>query len=54
MRHESRGLHYSRDFPRTLPVSFPTIVSRKLQEARRVAALNLVQVLIRIASRAWM
>jgi L-aspartate oxidase len=24
MRHESRGLHYSRDFPQTLPVSFPT------------------------------
>ncbi|RZT98170.1 L-aspartate oxidase [Rivibacter subsaxonicus] len=31
-RHESRGLHYSRDFPRTLPVSFPTIVSRKLKK----------------------
>ncbi|MGA0608647.1 L-aspartate oxidase [Caldimonas sp. KR1-144] len=28
-RHESRGLHFSRDFPRTLPVSFPTILSRK-------------------------
>jgi L-aspartate oxidase len=31
-RHESRGLHYSRDFPQTLPVSFPTIVSRKLKK----------------------
>jgi L-aspartate oxidase len=27
-RHESRGLHFSRDFPRTLPVSFPTILTR--------------------------
>jgi L-aspartate oxidase len=26
MRHESRGLHYSRDFPATLPVSFPTVL----------------------------
>ncbi len=28
MRHESRGLHYSRDFPLTLPVSFPTVLVR--------------------------
>jgi L-aspartate oxidase len=28
MRHESRGLHYSRDFPQTLPVSFPTVLMR--------------------------
>ena len=28
MRQESRGLHYSRDFPHTLPVSFPTILVR--------------------------
>jgi len=27
-RHESRGLHFSRDFPRTLPVSFPTVLTR--------------------------
>jgi L-aspartate oxidase len=27
-RHESRGLHYSRDFPHTLPVSFPTVLVR--------------------------
>ena len=27
-RHESRGLHYSRDFPFTLPVSFPTVLVR--------------------------
>ena len=26
LRHESRGLHYSRDFPATLPVSFPTVL----------------------------
>ncbi len=29
MRHESRGLHFSRDFPYTLPVSFPTVLTRK-------------------------
>ncbi len=28
MRHESRGLHYSRDFPQTLSVSFPTVLVR--------------------------
>jgi len=28
MRHESRGLHYSRDFPQALPVSFPTVLTR--------------------------
>lgn len=28
MRQESRGLHYSRDFPYTLPVSFPTVLVR--------------------------
>ena len=27
-RHESRGLHYSRDFPNPLPVSFPTVLTR--------------------------
>ncbi len=27
-RHESRGLHYSRDFPHALPVSFPTVLTR--------------------------
>ncbi|WP_374659563.1 L-aspartate oxidase [Inhella sp.] len=26
LRHESRGLHFSRDFPATLPVSFPTLL----------------------------
>ena len=28
VRHESRGLHYSRDFPNTLPVSLPTVLMR--------------------------
>lgn len=28
-RHESRGLHFSRDYPQALPVSFPTILARK-------------------------
>ena len=28
VRHESRGLHYSRDFPATLPVSLPTVLAR--------------------------
>jgi L-aspartate oxidase len=33
MRHESRGLHFSRDFPHTLPVSFPTVLTRPAQSA---------------------
>jgi L-aspartate oxidase len=28
-RHESRGLHYSPDYPQTLPVSFPTVLARE-------------------------
>ena len=35
MRHESRGLHYSRDFPQTLPVSFPTVLTRRAKSAPR-------------------
>lgn len=31
MRRESRGLHYSRDFPQALPVSFPTVLDRASQ-----------------------
>jgi len=27
LRHESRGLHYSRDFPQPLPVSFATVLT---------------------------
>jgi L-aspartate oxidase len=33
MRHESRGLHFSRDFPATLPVSFPTVLTRPARSA---------------------
>jgi len=35
MRRESRGLHYSRDFPDALPVSFPTVLSRPGQAGTR-------------------
>ncbi len=28
-RHESRGLHYSHDYPYTLPASLPTVLARK-------------------------
>jgi L-aspartate oxidase len=31
-RQESRGLHYRRDYPHTLPVSFPTILVRQERE----------------------
>jgi L-aspartate oxidase len=34
-RHESRGLHFSRDFPHTLPVSFPTVLTRPARSAGR-------------------
>ena len=33
-RHESRGLHYSRDFPQALPVSFPTVLTRPARSGR--------------------
>jgi len=33
VRHESRGLHFSRDFPETLPVSFPTVLTRPARSA---------------------
>lgn len=29
-RHESRGLHYTRDYPDPLPASFPTILFKKM------------------------
>ena len=35
MRHESRGLHYSRDFPNTLPVSFPTVLVRRARSGTK-------------------
>jgi L-aspartate oxidase len=34
MRHESRGLHYSRDFPQALPVSFPTVLTRRARSVQ--------------------
>ncbi|MDE2397135.1 MAG: L-aspartate oxidase [Burkholderiales bacterium] len=34
-RHESRGLHFSRDFPHTLPVSFPTVLTRPARSEKR-------------------
>jgi L-aspartate oxidase len=33
-RHEGRGLHFSRDFPRTLPVSLPTVLTRPASSRR--------------------
>ncbi len=33
-RHESRGLHFSRDFPDTLPVSFPTVLTRPARSGK--------------------
>jgi L-aspartate oxidase len=35
VRHESRGLHFSRDFPLTLPVSFPTVLTRPARSKPR-------------------
>jgi L-aspartate oxidase len=34
-RHESRGLHFSRDFPNPLPVSFPTVLTRPAKSGSR-------------------
>ena len=34
-RRESRGLHYSRDFPHTLPVSFPTVLMRRTRAGKK-------------------
>jgi len=41
MRHESRGLHFSRDFPTTLPVSFPTVLLRALRTGKKPKAYGL-------------
>ena len=42
VRHESRGLHYSRDFPATLPVSLPDgVLTRPARSARRSGRLRL-------------
>jgi L-aspartate oxidase len=34
-RHESRGLHFSRDFPDPLPVGFPTVLTRPARQPTR-------------------
>ncbi len=34
LRHESRGLHYSRDFPDTLPQGVDTILARTQTESK--------------------
>jgi L-aspartate oxidase len=41
MRHESRGLHYSRDFPHTLPVSFPTVLLRAHRNGKKAKTFGL-------------
>jgi L-aspartate oxidase len=41
MRHESRGLHYSRDFPNTLPVSFPTVLVRRARSGAKPKVFGL-------------
>ncbi len=41
MRHESRGLHFSRDFPTTLPVSFPTVLLRAHRNGKKPKAYGL-------------
>ncbi|PXW98196.1 L-aspartate oxidase [Sphaerotilus hippei] len=41
MRRESRGLHYSRDYPQALPVSFPTILVRDARASRSPADRSL-------------
>jgi len=41
MRHESRGLHYSRDYPDTLPVSFPTVLVRAQRNGKRPKTFGL-------------
>jgi L-aspartate oxidase len=33
-RHESRGLHFSRDFPSTLPKAIPTVLDPQLREKK--------------------
>jgi L-aspartate oxidase len=40
LRHESRGLHYSRDFPNALPVSFPTVLGREARSRRARDAVS--------------
>ena len=41
MRRESRGLHFSRDFPSTLPVSFPTVLVRSARSGNTGKSVGL-------------
>ncbi len=41
LRQESRGLHFSRDFPQTLPVSFPTVLVRSARSGKKPKAIGL-------------
>ena len=41
LRQESRGLHFSRDFPQTLPVSFPTVLVRSARSGKKPKAVGL-------------
>jgi len=36
-RHESRSLHYSRDYLDTLPVSFPIVLVREVRNRNKAA-----------------
>jgi len=40
-RHESRGLHFSRDFPATLPKAIPTVLDPQLREKKRNGERNI-------------
>jgi L-aspartate oxidase len=40
-RHESRGLHFNRDYPYTLPVSFPTILIKDDKNLEAGASFSL-------------
>ena len=47
-RRESRGLHYSRDFPAALPVAFPTVLTRPARGTPQPQAGAAVKPVIRI------
>ncbi len=42
-RHESRGLHYTRDFPGALPVSFPTVLTRPARSRSQVKPVTRIE-----------
>jgi L-aspartate oxidase len=43
MRHESRGLHFSRDFPEALPVSFPTVLTRPARSSAQAGPVTRIE-----------